>query len=779
MTDQHNYPNPLDNFRSYSYHFTLVVGNTTEAYRKLLTPTESGSVSFRDIVSQTRLGEKINGMDAYVILDTKRYSHFTVDSFECHHIFGTGKIQNPTVPSVAHKMRVTDTTGLSFFNFLMDIMKNKLQSTRASAFFLLSVEFVGHRDDGTTKVIDKCFMNMFLLNLGFKFASSGSVFDLEFIEVSGNPGQRIPSINDLGGTLTISTEKRANTVGGMIQALEDFLNISSLQFYNKYSNDALKGSKGSKDKKVERAGKLVQYMITIPEEWQNFTLDTADKSKNIEQVFVARKKENEKNAKKLEQDAIASGKSTEAAAKARASYLSLHDNLSIQDALSMILESSKEFLDLASFERRLQGEAVLHKTVAGVTSDSNTYVIHFDVYPYRAPKIEVKDDPQYSDAMSRRLKYQVASPKKAAASLPDGRPRNLITYDYLFTGRNSQILDLDIQFSPTSVVGLDRDLEIGDKRFANISQAGASRSEMDKQSSPTTEKTPDFNPNIRPSDPIFFPIKLKDEKTNHAGERTEELSGEQARAVVRAKREYSATMAFLHFTGSLQTQLTIRGNPNLIRKYGDVVLRGGIPPHPSSLISANDLEMFTTTLSAAPDIEKYFKNRMSTRFQSAKLEYFNKYVKPKHDDEMRKSADDPLLDGSDVATCPVFVKINIKAPNFDLAGNVIDPKEMYTQKFFYQGYYMILAMTTSFENGTFKHVLSLVPVDYDGSFSNATTTAPTEPIKKKEDVPPSTPRADPPPIPPGRTVTENGGGAAFVGPSTGFRRGPNRGVGRV
>lgn len=713
---QNNYPNPLDNFRSHSYNFILTIANTTEALRKMIDQASNGGSSYIQAVNSATLGEAIDlgGDSAYLLLDTRRFSQFSVSNFEMSHKYGTGSPANPTVPIALSKMKVVDSTGITFMNFLMDIMRNKIQSTRASAFFMLTVIFNGHTDEHPqqTHTISTCFIPMLLINLHFEFTSTGSLYDLEFAEVEGNPGSAMPQMVDLGDVQAVSTENTTNTLNGMLQALEDRLNVRSMQFYQKYNNEAYERSSVQDKKNFSKAGKLVQYMITIPDDWKNYRINTAGKSQNVEQVFLTKSAEKNKANAQTQQalddkvdQAKKSGdeKQIAAAQKERASYHSFSYTTSILDAIKIILESSKEYLDMGSEEKKKNGTAVLHKTLVSVTSDANTYMVHYDIYPYYAPKVDGGNVVKTGDG------------GKGAKKLSNGDIANLITYDYLFSGRNSHVLDLKIDFAPTAAVALDMDLDLGQQRFAENASTGQKQEKIKDTGQQTTSE---FNPLLRPGEPIFIPMKTKDQQTNFSNMSTEEYKKDEANQLIKAKQEHMNTLAVLHFVASMHSQITVRGNPNIIRKYADRNVRGGIPKHPTTVSSPDTLRALRTA--DASKVEDLFNKEIKGRLSSEKSQYIANYVAPRIKDNLTKSqGTDPLLHGSDVATTPLFMKVNIFAPNLDNLGNQLDGG-LYTNKFFYDGVYMVLQIFTEFNGGTFRHTMNLIPYDLDGSFSKST-----------------------------------------------------------
>src|SRR5581483_10097380 len=103
----------------------------------------------------------------------------------------------------------------------------------------LAIMFVGHRDDGTTETISITYVPMTVLTMGMQFNASGSTFQMEFLEQEGGQargGAGTDQMNYLGDCKSITTQGLPNTIGGMLDALENQLNLNSLDFFQKYSN---------------------------------------------------------------------------------------------------------------------------------------------------------------------------------------------------------------------------------------------------------------------------------------------------------------------------------------------------------------------------------------------------------------------------------------------------------------------------------------------------------------------------------------------------------------
>lgn len=704
-----NYPNPLDDFVSHSYHFILSVANTTTAFEGMIGSDGTTTPYLSKVLDAKHPGAEItlqNGEKAWVICDTRRFSAYQITDVSMEHIYGTGNPQNPTVPSNVTSISLTDSTGMSFFNMLIDLFRNKIKSTRSSCFFMLTIVFTGHDASGNTTTISTCNIPLLMLSMEFELDHKGSVYELIMMETEAgiSAGHSMDIINSLGDTQSIEGEP---TVAGMIQALEDQLNTKSVDFYRSYTNDAI--SRGGTS---DTFGKLVQYMITVPEEWRGFECSTAVRTRYEEQLHLA--VEAEEITEEQANAALAQAPQViQAGSKTQMSFSS---TTAITDAIKSILESSIDILRLASEERRKEGRGEGFRIVTNVTSDTNSYLVHFDIFPYRYPKLVEEDVNARGPQNGTQIQPDTSNTVGNRTTI-----RNMMTYNYIFTGKNSHILDLKIKYLPESAIALDMTVDIGQNRFAsNAAQGQTRQGALDAAEDGKKTRTTSFSPNIRPGDPIFFPPKSKDQAQNANSQHVEAVSKTQALDTFRAKQEYTQSMAYMHFLSSLNLNMLIRGNPNLLIKYADRNARGGMAPHPSFIGSS---EIAAINSSVSTPNQSIFQSVVQGRLTSAKTKYYDDYVAPRIRRTVNPSSDgDALLAGPDVSVEPVFCKLNLLAPNIDYttgefatADSAGNPVPMYTDEFFYNGPYMVLVVRTTFEGGEFTHDLSMIPYDVSGT----------------------------------------------------------------
>lgn len=713
--------NPLDEFTSYSYHFVMSVTDTTTAIGKMLDQSNasissSGQNSYLSkVLACKRPGETIPLGDddrAWLLVDTRRFSEYQITSLDMEHVYGAGTAENPSVPSNTMNVQVVDTTGMSFFNMLMTLFREDIKSARLSCFFMISIVFVGHRPDGSVEntIVATCHIPAILLLMQFAVDHRGSVYDMVFMENDGGvaSGSNMEAINSMGNVTAINTEaSQSSALGDLIQALEDKLNKSSIEFYKNYRNASIQHGANPADV----TGKLVQYMITIPDEWKSFICKQATKAQNIPQLYliegagVGEDSTEEERAEFVNKVRITEDHRS-------AVSVSFSPNTTITQAVMHILMSSKDVLDLASAEKREAGEATLFKTVMNVTSDKSTYVVHIDVIPHKYPKA---NSLAVQTLQSSQPTTGVTANSSTRISQGTDTPKNIIVYDYIFTGKNSHILNLNIKYMPESVIALDSGIEVGRNRFQSMSAAGGN-SQTNMQAAAAPERnTSTFAPTIRPNDPIIPGVKTVHQKTNNAAADTESTDRRDAADQGRALNEHTITTAYLHFISSMELAMTIRGNPNILRKHADRQTKGGQPPHPS-VIDSTQLKAINDA--SIQNIDQIFADIVQRPLRSAKDLYFNTYVKPKIE-SANSTTQAVAQNGPDLMASPLFFKVNIKAPNIDFrTGQTAirdgQQQEMYTNEFFFDGPYLSISVKTHFESGNFTHDVQLIPYVLNG-----------------------------------------------------------------
>jgi hypothetical protein len=215
---------------------------------------------------------------------------------------------------------------------------------------------------------------------------------------------------------------------------------------------------------------------------------------------------------------------------------------------------------------------------------------------------------------------------------------------------------------------------------------------------------------IRENEPITFPVQTIEARKNFAGmpERTnvdKQLEHQSDR------NEWLQTVSKIHNQSLLRVKTTIRGNPNLMNKFVVEI----IPPHViQENIKIEDIvakENFIKSSIVGNDEE----------WQSQKKRYREKideYYKEVQKEVLGAAADTSEINGPKAHIFPMFIKINVFAPNNQDFGtssmklNADDPRE-FTQ-FWYDGWYIVYGILNKFADGSFTQELDIMSYDVFG-----------------------------------------------------------------
>lgn len=683
------YINPLDNFKTYSIHYTLAVSDNSESFRNLM-ETGGSNNYLNSILSVSAPGGNVSvgNSSAYLLIDTRRFSQYSVDECTIHSVSGgMANPQNPAEVTLGVGLQIKDTTGMTFYNTLVHILVEKLQVSNQAAFYLLNIFFVGQRDDGLTEIISSSASVLQAIQLDWSMNTSGSIYNMQFLEMeSVAPKDTTVNLNYLGQVKSISTAALSispkNTIGAACSILEETLNRQALSYFQRIRADA---------KKETSENKLVQYIINIPDDWKNFKVDTFAKSKNdealhvskIEKVTAAKRKLDTFTPKKPGQKVAGFNNANNDWQVDDYIQLSFSTDIAITDAVKIILESASEFLNLlTTSEQDKTAPLETYTITTNVTSDDQTHLVYVNVYPKKIARIT-----------NQTGEVAIGGSNNNASNVVP----NLIEFDYLFTGKNNDIKSLDLKFNNTSLLLIDTAISVGKNALAE--KATAQSSGVKQAENVNTKKTPIFLNNLRNKDYVGTPIASADQKKGFANNYNEDKTTEESEAQIQLKQKYKLIYATLNFQSNLKVNLVIRGNPNIIKKMIDRKERGGLPPH-SLNINTSDFAIANTDT---------FSN-LNKELNVARSHYYTGFYKPKLDgiDKVLTNDDDALVNSVDYTLRPFLIKINIKAPNVDSAGNFLDDG-MYTSDFFYNGTYQILNIETTLTGDEFIHDLLLIP----------------------------------------------------------------------
>jgi hypothetical protein len=691
-------PNPLDQYQSHSYHFILLASNNTESLKTIVAD------NFLSHVVGAKLGSEIKkDSGAYLIFDTRTTSEFTVDglNFDVYLANSSGSDQsNSESLTTMINMRVTDPSGVGFYNYMYYLMNEKFQTDFTGLTFLLHIMFIGHTDDGRTIPLTEYNVSIPLImmetfNLA-EFGSKGGVYDLAFAPGNMGAPQRIESYSSLFQNFQISGKD--GLLGNMIQTFENQLNTVNKEWYLKFNpkftqsdgtpSDSRTVDQISKDEPPKN-GRLVQYMITIPPSWFYFEMPTTPENvieRNWKEIIDSKTAEAQPTTEK----------STE---QKHDTYHSLSADMKIEDAITSILRVVPEVNALANMEAKHNNAVKMFKIVSSITSNTETVLIHYDVVEYDIPNVnkdKVVADSAYKDNTPTRDNTQ--GPNSVV------NETNSIEFDYVFSGKNTDILDMEIKAN-NLFLGLTTSGMFGQLARDTVIPA-------DQKAKNNTPEIPEkeLYAKVGKYQPLSSPPWSKDQFDNFGKWQNNNQPGIEKR--IKDSQEMRHSLSDLHIT-SMDVEVKIRGNPRLFGRYivkeltPHVALAGGL----KNYLNIGDYNKATAWEYGA-DLKLSAKNGnpvIANHIDHRK--YVDSIVKA-NQDEINKGQETAKSNPSFIAA-GTWVKINIYGPA-DYPFQQEDVNGNFKIQLFYDSWYFVSSVSNSFDRGLFTQTLHLKAFDLYG-----------------------------------------------------------------
>ena len=700
--------NPLDKYRSVSYQTILLASSSTEGIRPFVSSNPETDAIAMTAITETAQGDVVNvagaSAGAYLVFDSRRHSNFSIREFSFSSIPGTGVPSQTHISTGQVEMTVIDPDGIVFINYLKYLMDEKLKTEITGVTFLLKVIFVGHTYDHKVEVVTSSSIPMIMINMEFDVTYKEGIYNLQFAPLTVGAAANLKQFAALKDVTSVRCDDQK--LGSMISDLENRLNESHRDWYKKLNVHLKKAGEAGTDGAV-KTGRLVQVMITIPESWQNYKIEDGTFESTTERNHAAERKKKEEaiNDKTAEYNAVDANSfekgSEQKTEKTRLlkQYLSIRPNATIFDALADIFKICPEVSKMANRKAIEKDEITIFKTISSVTSNDEVIVLHFDVVEFKVPNITIP-----TEKAKDEWYYTTADGKKV--------PKNSIEFDYIFSGKNTDILDMSLKMKNANL------LLMNTSKTGTMSHRLVNNQKVQPDQPQTTEKI--ITAFVRENDPIVFPAQSPDQKNNYAYQ-PEKHNVEAQSANNISRNEWLQSVAFMHGQTQLRSKITIRGNPELLNKFViDTLMPHVIPDNIKiSEVSSSDGFRDTNILGS------------SSAWTSAKSEY-RKNVdiffseRSKLDAKVAASGVNDKIVGDKAYTYPLFFKINIFSPNNLNFGSstakIAANNSEYTQ-FWYDGWYFVNNIINKFSDGMFIQEIDIGAFDLYGP-ETASTTAP-------------------------------------------------------
>lgn len=651
-------PNPLDKYRSYAYHHILVMASSTEAIRPLADPKvtlDQDLAFYKDL----KLGEPSGSENApyYLVCDTRKTSYFSItDLSYTTSVSGAGKHDFTSLIFGNISMKFVDSTGVGLINYLKFLASSKLKVSIHNAAFFLKTVFVGHTDTGTTEIVTQTGIPMCLRDIKMYPNHLGSTLDVQFLPIPNGlavQDDNYSKISDLPGVFS-PTKKLKDAV----KSLEDAVNKKSRQWYKelqirKLNDDVRNGGKGQSES-PKSYGKLVQYMFTLPEAWDSFEV------KGVYQNI---------SESKYKKDGAREPTNTNGV------YVGFNSTTetTITELINTLLRQSTEVQKLASNEKRDKGQLEAFEIHTQITSDDSTVTVHYDVIGLALPKTETSDTRETADL------FKITEENQAS-------------YDYIFTGKNTDILSFELKINNVNIAIAD-DLFIGGK-----AQEETAKDQKDKDGDKTNTSKKQMVLNFHEKDPVLLPAKTGSQQANMPWV----FETDNKTDAIKARQQFINNLALCAARSTLNSIIKIRGNPDLFRRFidEDVFTHVKIPDNVNTSYVTSSKE-FTDGVGAKKsflsesDVTRYKEERKAS-------------VKRKYGQEF---------------ALPFYIHINIMGPDYDFSSgdveSVLNSNPRYTPMWF-KGWFMVKKINHHFSNGEFyqEMLLGSSPLDLYGEDGN-------------------------------------------------------------
>jgi len=644
--------NVLDQFRTYSYHHFLIVANNTEALRQL----QTGDLSFSGL-SALQHGEKITAKDGrtsiVMVINSEVDSKYFIDNVQyTTQYIAVSEAGKQMTAATKIAMTIRETGGAEFLNFMRKLCDEILQTSLSSCCLLLKTFFVGHRYDGTVSApIGIEPIPLLLANMDSSFDHTGGIHNLTLFGMSNGAPLQINSLLYVNRNLNLVTSDNSILLKDMIRDLETKLNQQLEDQYNVVQKDT--GGNGRK----------VKYKITIPEDWDHYTVKCTTKDNFVEKLFPKEKQAVSTTSTPTANSSVPSQNDGD--------RFKSHINTAVKVTVVQVLAEIFKHCDqihqnLVDNLKLKTGEqqtklAKLHQTVTSITSDDQLITVHFDVVNYFLPQLPAKEKDalvtnKTKDVTPEQKKQLEQEQVTADAQRHADEAKYGIVFDYIFSGKNTDIITFDIKANHTNVL-------------LQSNRPGVTKATRDAVKNASTDMTKSKDPNkntaaivpMRKFDAVYLP----------------ELPAEAQQGYIYAAPEsaklrddYVKTLALLVALTTEQSHLTIRGNPIFLNQ---IVMP--IMPHED--------EAYKKELKERNDKAQERAQKMIGEYDAAKSTSYLAEVP---------------------SQVPLFAKINIYTP-------VVKNGVTTYEQFWYQGYYRITHIENKFSNGDFIQELYMKPWD--------------------------------------------------------------------
>jgi len=714
--------NPLDKFASYSIHHILLACRTTESAKVFVDDNITVQRETLDAIERVKqLGDPVpigEGNVAYLVIDTRRFSQFSVDKLE-YEVFINGVEKAGSHGNLATNldMVVTDSVGISFINFIQWLMNEKMQTNFDGMVFMHRMVFVGHNPDGSTETVQSVTIPMHLFNMELNLEALKGTYTMKFMpnmNFDVKAHHRWLNIHKASNYFT--GDKSTNTLGEIIDSFETQLNRVSEEYYNTVHKAMVDAGRVTGDGQY---GRKVTYQITIPADWRPMKVKGSSTGNateiNFKKMFEdqdakkqadAQKQADEAEKQRLEaaqKAAKENGGVVKVAGTPLNTHVSVETDRQITEVLDFIFRQVPEIADLGAGKKDASS-VTFYKHFVGITSNNQEICVHVDVVPFRVPNLLVngtggnktdnntsapvaKDDDQF---------YQEVGKDRAR------RPRNYMEFDYIFTGKNKDVLAFDLKFQDLQWM-LASQLNMGLGVGGVVENQPTGTKPVEDGTTKVQERAELVL--TRPYDAILMP-KQTDKELKNFSDYTSLLSKDDQLRAIKTSNDYMKNLSMYYAMAPITAMMTIRGNPDIMTKFN----QNSLLDHPGSEPEPRAATSTTTSNTTSRPVADYGPHS-NYRIEFERRILDQNYIDGTNEQQFNNNGGTfelvKTLGSANYATSPVFVTVNVNGPNVkDYPGQSIVEGD-FARKLLTDNYYVVFRVKNKIEGNIFTQELEL------------------------------------------------------------------------
>jgi hypothetical protein len=565
-----------------------------------------------------------------ILINGSTDAAYTIESAHWTSATGAQAVPGDRSTSIATEgsIRISEPKGVAFLDQLVQCCVS-LGVDSAHVVYVLKTVFVGEnqfqtgdRDDYADSITDISPLTLIMCEITGSFTEAGGNYEMQFV-TGGHGATRLPQYSMIGNAMSISAgDSLAITLG----RLQDNINSN----YEKYFQCVYKQIKSLQGDTQTLLNSLcrVKYVIEVGEDYQD--------TDGIKYTVTNQPQQYKSSA-----------------GCADAAQLTFPPPTSIETAISTIMLMSPQVqadMAVGDTSTGIKYEHKIHSALVSVPTETGIdYTVYYRVERFKTPKSIV-----YNPA------FQVLQGDKSKAQLENDPEylklkRNIIEFDYIYTGKNIDILELDMKvnmglaYLQTATIA---------NTFKSQLERGANRM-MQPSSADVNSYLARFGEVVKT--PVFFGSQIKASNLINTQNGSHAI---QSAYTLTKHSSFEVTDASMRITGNAE----LLGSTNKT--------------------SSPEYVVQSATRSTEP------------------------------------TPADNQSGFADWTHSPAYVKVNIMMPrnndDFSLftgrSINGTDESQDYARPFWYDGYYYVVGIDHSFDDGEFTQTLQMISLPKASSF---------------------------------------------------------------